>query len=165
MTENFLEYVDNIQKKYCEKHEIRNRNFICYLELKSIDILTHEEFYVAKSRKSRLLIHHNNIWVDLTDYDIIDIICSFDKELVLKIVDRFKAGYNKEWTDFEFEIQGKRFRGKGINYKDFDLDKEAVLLPVFCSLERKPAKKKVNTDSEDFLNYVIILKSKLCMIL
>lgn len=40
-----------------------------------------------------------------------------------------------------------------------------VLLPVFCSLERKPAKKKVNIDSEDFLNYVIILKSKLCMIL
>ena len=127
MTEDFLEYVDNIQKEYCEKHEIRNRNFICYLELKSIDILTHEKFYVAKSRKSRLLIHHNNIWVDLTDYDIIDIICSFDKELVLKIVDRFKAGYNKEWTDFEFEIQGKRFRGKGINYKDFDLDKEVCL--------------------------------------
>lgn len=127
MIEDFLAYVDDIHKEYCKKHNIRNKNFICYLELKSIDILTHEEFYVAKSRKSRLLIHHNNIWVDLTDYDIISIICSFDKELALKILNSLKEGYNEKWTDFEFEIEGKKFHGKGINYKEFDLDKEVCL--------------------------------------
>ena len=128
MTEDFLEYVDSIQKEYCKKHKIGNRNFICYLELKSMDILTHEEFYVAKGRKSRLIIHHNKVWVDLTDYDIINIICGFDKELALKIVNRLKEGYNEEWTDFEFQIQGKKFRGKGINYKDFDFNKEVCCL-------------------------------------
>lgn len=127
MIEDFLAYVDTIRKEYCKKHTIRNKSFICYLELKSIDILTHEKFYVAKSRKSRLLIHHNNVWVDLTDYDIINIICSFDKELALKIVNSLKKGYNEKWTDFEFEIEGKRFHGKGINYKDFDLDRGVCL--------------------------------------
>lgn len=127
MVEDFLAYVDDIHKEYCKKHNIKNKNFICYLKLKSIDILTHEEFYVAKSGKSRLLICHNNIWVDLTDYDFINIICSFDQGLALKIVNSLKEGYNEKWTDFEFEIERKRFRGKGVNYKEFDLGKAVYL--------------------------------------
>jgi hypothetical protein len=121
MAEDFLEYVDNLHKTYCKKNKIRNRYFLCYLPLKSITIPTNEEFYVAKGGKSRLLINHNTVWVDLTDYDMIDIICSFDDELALKTLEKLKECYDGTWTDFEFGIQGERYIGKGINYEDFNL--------------------------------------------
>lgn len=127
MAEDFLEDVDAIHKTYCKENKISNRYFICYLPLRSITIPTCEEFYVAKGGRSRLLINHNTIWVDLTDYDIIDIMCNFDDELALKMLDRLKECYDGKWTNFEFEIQGKRYTGKGVNYEDFDMKKEIYL--------------------------------------
>lgn len=127
MAEDFLEYVDIFHETYCKKNKIRNRYFICYLPLKSITIPTHEEFYVAKSGKSRLLINHNTVWADLTDYDIIDIICNFDDESVLKILNRLKEGYDGKWADFEFIIREQRYMGKGIDCEGFDLEKEIYL--------------------------------------
>lgn len=127
MAEDFLEYVDNLHKTYCKKNNIRNRYFIHYLPLKSITIPINEEFYVAKGGKSRLLINHDMVWVDLTDYDMIDIICSFDSELALRTLERLKECYYGIWTDFEFKIQEEIYIGKGINYEDFNLEMEIYL--------------------------------------
>ena len=116
MAEDFLEYIDELHKAYRMKNKIKNKYYIHYLPLKSITISTNEVFYIAKSGKSRLLINHNAVWVDLTDYDIINIVCGFDKKLVLKILDRLKECYDGIWTEFEFEVQEERYIGKGINY-------------------------------------------------
>jgi hypothetical protein len=67
------------------------------------------------------------VWVDLTDYDMIDIICSFDDELALKTLEKLKECYDGTWTDFEFDIQEERYIGKGINYEDFNLKMEINL--------------------------------------
>lgn len=127
MAEDFLEYIDELHKAYRMKNKIKNKYYIHYLPLKSITISTNEVFYIAKSGKSRLLINHNAVWVDLTDYDIINIVCGFDEKLVLKILDRLKECYDGIWTEFEFEVQEERYIGKGINYEDFDLDMKVCL--------------------------------------
>lgn len=127
MAKDFLKYIDKVYKEYCGENKLKNRYYIYYLRLKSITISTNEIFYIAKSRKSRLLINHSKIWVDLTDYDIIDIVCSFNEKLVLKLLERLKECYNGIWTEFEFKVQEERYVGKGINYKDFDLDMQICL--------------------------------------
>lgn len=127
MTEDFLEYIDELHNAYCRENKIKNKNFILYLPLKSITIPTDEEFYVAKSRKSRVLISHNSVCVDLTDYDIINIVCSLDKESILKILEKVETCYYNNWEDFEFSIKGKCYKGKGIDYKNLDIDIELCL--------------------------------------
>lgn len=127
MAEDFLEYIDELHNAYCRENKIKNKNFILYLPLKSITIPTDEEFYVAKSRKSRVLISHNSVCVDLTDYDIINIVCSLDKESILKILEKVETCYYNNWEDFEFSIKGKCYKGKGIDYKNLDMDIELCL--------------------------------------
>ena len=58
MAEDFLKYIDELHKIYCKKNKIKNKNYIHYLRLNSITIFTSEKFYIAKSRKTRLLINH-----------------------------------------------------------------------------------------------------------
>ena len=99
MTEDFLEYIDELHNAYCRENKIKNKNFILYLPLKSITIPTDEEFYVAKSRKSRVLISHNSV----------------------------ETCYYNNWEDFEFSIKGKCYKGKGIDYKNLDMDIELCL--------------------------------------
>lgn len=122
MEEDFLEYIDELHNIYRKKNRIRNRKFILYLPIKSITIPTNENFFIAKSGKSRLLINHNSVWVDLTDYDIISIVCSLDKKLILKVLDELEACYCDKWAYFEFSVEGKSYIGKGINYKNLDMD-------------------------------------------
>lgn len=127
MGEDFLQYIDETHERYLKKNNIKNKYFIHYLKLKSIGISTYEKFYIAKSGKSRILIQHKKVWVDLTDYDIIDIICNLDTEQVLQIIDRLKECYKDNWTNFEFAIDEQKFGGKGIDYRGFDLNKEVEL--------------------------------------
>lgn len=127
MAEDFLEYIDELHNAYCRENKIKNKNFILYLPLKSITIPTDEEFYIAKSRKSRVLISHNSVYVDLTDYDIINIVCRLDKESILKILEKVETCYYNNWEDFEFSIKGKCYKGKGIDHKNLDMDIELCL--------------------------------------
>lgn len=127
MAKDFLEYIDELHNTYCKKNKIKNKNFILYLPLKSITIPTDEEFCVAKSRKSRVLISHNSVYVDLTDYDIINIVCSLDEKSISKILKKLESCYYNNWEDFEFSIERKCYKGKGIDYKNLDMDIELCL--------------------------------------
>lgn len=127
MEKDFLEDIDELHNTYCRENEIKNKNFILYLPLKSITIPTDEEFCVAKSRKSRVLISHNSVYVDLTDYDIINIVCSLDEKSISKILRKLENCYYNTWEDFEFSIERKCYKGKGIDYKNLDMDIELCL--------------------------------------
>ena len=127
MAEDFLEYVDDIHKTYREKNNISNKYFTHYIPLRSITIPAKEKFYIAKGMKSRVLINHNAVWVDLTDYDMIDIICGLDDGTALKLLEELKKCYNGIWTDFEFKVRKEIYTGKGIDYRVFNLKKKIYL--------------------------------------
>lgn len=124
---DFLGYLDTKKIEYQREHNISNKEYICYFLLEPIGLFVNEKFYVAKGKKSRVLIYHNRIWVDLTDYDIIDIICKLDESDAIKFLDGFKACYAGEWTEFSFKINGTVFKGKGLKYNEYNLQKKITL--------------------------------------
>ena len=127
MAEDFLEYIDELHDTYRKVNKISNKYFIIYLPLKSITIPTNEVFCVAKSMKSRVLIKHNSVFVDLTDYDIISIVCNLDEKQILKILEELEACYFNRWKGFDFYINGNSYKGKGIDYRKFDIKIELYL--------------------------------------
>lgn len=127
MEKDFLEFLDNKQQSYLERYRIKNRWFIDYSILESTDLETEEQFFIAKGRKSRILIKHNNIWVDLTDYDLIYIFSNMNKKTVKILLSELKEGYKENWSNFNFKIGSEEFQGKGIDYSKFELDEEVIL--------------------------------------
>mgnify|MGYP000680048310 FL=1 len=67
------------------------------------------------------------MYVDLTDYDIINIVCSLDEKSISKILRKLENCYYNNWEDFEFSIERKCYKGKGIDYKNLDMDIELCL--------------------------------------
>lgn len=127
MQVDFLRYLDTKKTEYQSRHSIKNKGFICYFSLEPIGLSVNEKFYVAKGNKSRILVCHNKIWVDLTDYDIIDVICKLDESDARKFLDGFKSCYSGKWTEFSFKIKDTEFKGKGLNYSEYDLQKKIYL--------------------------------------
>lgn len=64
----------------------------------------------------------NSIRVDLTDYDIIHIICSRSEEFIDMILGDLKKVYQETYNDFSFKIDEKIFNGVGIEYKKYNND-------------------------------------------
>lgn len=63
-----------------------------------------ETYFIAKSRKSRILLMHNDIWVDLTDYDLISLFCKMDETTVERLLCDLKEGYEGSWKPFRFLV-------------------------------------------------------------
>lgn len=87
MDKDFLKYLDEKHEDIRKKKKISNRDYIDYSKLVSIGVSTSQKFFVAKGIKSRILINHNNIWIDLTDYDIIHIICELEDDVARNLLE------------------------------------------------------------------------------
>lgn len=127
MRRDFLRFLDEKQRRYVKRNGIENKGFLDYIVLKSGDLSLEKHFFIAKGEKSRILIEHNRVWVDLTDYDLIDLFCGMEEKTVKILLSDLKKGYGGEWTDFKFKVGARNFRGSGIDYKNYDLDAEVLL--------------------------------------
>lgn len=127
MDKDFLGFLDTKQLNYIQKNGIKNKWFIDYTLLESRDLVLEKQYYIAKAQKSRVLINHSNIWVDLTDYDMINIFCKMKEETATSLLAQLKEGYNGNWSSFSFEIDSVAFKGLGVNYKKFNLNEEIML--------------------------------------
>lgn len=124
---DFLRYLDEKQRKWINNENIENSQFIDYTVLESTDLNLDETFFIAKSRKARILIMHNDIWVDLTDYDLIYLFCKMDEKTVKRLLCDLKEGYKDNWVPFRFKMDSKNFEGYGIDYNNYELGRVVML--------------------------------------
>lgn len=132
MEEDFLQYLD---EKYMEKKNragIRNTDYIMYFALQPVAVDVREQFKIAKSRKSRILVAHGKIFVDLTDYDIISIISGLGEDTVNQLLRELSAGYEGRWSSYKFRIADVEYEGKGIDYSTFNVAMPVTLDADFC---------------------------------
>lgn len=127
MKNDFLQYLDEKQSSWIRNHNIENSQFIDYTVLESGDLDLEEVFFIAKSRKSRILLMHENIWIDLTDYDLISLFCNMDETTVKRLLCDLKEGYEDRWKPFRFRIDHQDFEGCGIDYHHYELSTEVPL--------------------------------------
>lgn len=127
MEKDFLKYLDEKQRKWIRSHHIENSRFIDYTALESGDLSLDETYFIAKSRKSRILLMHNDIWVDLTDYDLISLFCRMDETTVERLLCDLKEGYEGSWKPFRFLVDHRAFEGCGIDYANYELGREVPL--------------------------------------
>lgn len=132
MDKDFLKYLDEKHEDIRKKKKISNKDYIDYSRLVSIGVNTSQKFFVAKGIKSRILINHNNIWIDLTDYDIIHIICELEDDVAQRLLEGLIKFYNDKREEFYFKIDEREFCGKGLSYKGYDLEK---IISLDCDFE------------------------------
>lgn len=127
MKNDFLQYLDKKQRNWIKKNHIENSKFIDYTELESGDLNLEETYYIAKSRKARILLMHEDIWIDLTDYDLIWLFCKMDDNTVKRLLCDLKEGYEGHWKAFRFQLDHQDFKGVGIDYNNYELSREVQL--------------------------------------
>lgn len=124
--EDFLVYLDKQRSEYIFSNSISNKNFLLYFPLEAVDLHNKDTFICCKGVKTRILSCYKSIRVDLTDYEIIYMICKLDEEIRSKIlIDLFKI-YDKQYSDFKFKLNGIEFSGIGLDLTKYP--DESVLL-------------------------------------
>lgn len=122
-----LKYIDDIYDNEitnakCECENIRLRNYISFIPISFYDNKGSNKFVIKKSQKAKLYLKSGRQLVYYSDSDIIEIIISLNKDVVVWFLKQFINAYKNNFAKFKFSINDKEFIGRGIEYYDENIN-------------------------------------------
>ncbi len=121
---NFLEYIDAVYSETRKNLNISSENdeFSCFIPIKPLRYSTKCEFLIKKQKHSKLFVVIGTQRVYLSDINIIKVVLSLDDDKIRWFIEQFCNLYVKNNDSFLFEVNGKKFKGTGIEFYSEKLD-------------------------------------------